>query len=68
MNETEGIVKILADENDFIVGGHIMGPHASDLIQQISYCITKNMKIEEVCDMIHAHPTLSEIILSSVQS
>jgi dihydrolipoamide dehydrogenase len=61
MGETTGFVKVVVDsKNNQILGVHIMGPHASDLIHEASLAISSNMKIEAICETIHAHPTLSE--------
>lgn len=65
MGETDGIVKILTDEDNHIVGCHIIGPHASDIIQEVTALINKNARLQDLNQIIHAHPTLSEIILSA---
>jgi dihydrolipoamide dehydrogenase len=57
----EGIVKIIADGKDGpIVGVHILGPHASDLIQEGTLAVATGMKVSELTEIIHPHPTLSE--------
>jgi dihydrolipoamide dehydrogenase len=68
INETQGLVKIIADaEDETILGGHIIGPHASDLIHEIALAIKNGLTIEEVADMIHAHPTLAEAVLEAAE-
>lgn len=61
LGEGEGFVKVIANtSDDSIMGVHIMGPHASDLIHEAALAITNNLKIEQIKNTIHAHPTLSE--------
>lgn len=62
MNETDGLVKILADENGKIIGCHIFGAHASDLVQEISSLMTLNTTVFQLREMVHTHPTLEEIL------
>ncbi len=61
--ESEGAVKIItAGENDKIVGVHILGPHASDLIQEGTAAIAKGLTAKDMAEMIHPHPTLCESV------
>jgi dihydrolipoamide dehydrogenase len=67
LGEGEGMVKIIASQEDnTILGVHIMGPHASDLIHEGAMAINNNMKVENIASMIHAHPTLSEAFEEAV--
>jgi dihydrolipoamide dehydrogenase len=60
-NETEGMVKIIADANsNKILGAHILGPRATDLIAELTLAMQMGAKTEDVIDTIHAHPTLTE--------
>lgn len=61
--EAEGFVKVVADEtsND-VVGVHIIGPHATDLISEAALGLFLNASPWEVGAMVHPHPTLSEVI------
>lgn len=68
MNDSDGMVKILTDDKDTIIGCHIFGPHSADLIQEVVALMNKNANLTELCDIIHAHPTLGEIILGAAQS
>lgn len=61
-NETEGMVKIMTDADDKIIGCHIFGAHATDLVQEISCLMTKDTTLGELGQMIHTHPTLEEIL------
>ncbi|MCK8817729.1 dihydrolipoyl dehydrogenase [Natroniella sulfidigena] len=68
LNETQGLVKIVADgEDGTIVGGHIVGPHASDLIHELALALQQELTVEEVTEMIHAHPTLAEAVLEAAE-
>jgi dihydrolipoamide dehydrogenase len=63
MNETEGLVKILADaRTDRILGIHIIGPHASDLIAEAAVAMEFGSSSEDLARSSHAHPTLAEAI------
>lgn len=62
MNETEGMLKLLADSTGRIVGCHVYGAHASDLVQEVSALMCRNTTLAQLSDIIHIHPTLSEII------
>jgi dihydrolipoamide dehydrogenase len=67
MGEDEGFVKVLADAGTGkIIGAHIMGPHASDLIHEAVLAIGNKMTIDEITKCVHAHPTLSETFLEAV--
>jgi dihydrolipoamide dehydrogenase len=61
--ETEGFVKIIRDTKyGEILGAHIVGAHATELIHEIVVARTNEFTVEEVDLAIHAHPTLSEAI------
>jgi dihydrolipoamide dehydrogenase len=60
--ETEGFVKIVAGQrHQEVLGVHIIGPSASDLITEGALAITLEATLDELADTIHAHPTLGEI-------
>lgn len=64
MNETDGMLKLLADTSDEgkIIGCHAFGAHSSDIIQEVTALINAGTTIRQLSDIIHIHPTLSEII------
>lgn len=66
LGEGEGLIKVISDENDVLIGVHIMGPHASDLIHEGVLAIGMKIKAEDVIGTIHAHPTLSESFAEAV--
>ena len=62
-NETEGFVKIIRDKQyGEILGAHIVGSHASEMIHELTVARENEYTVEEVDLAIHAHPTLSEAI------
>src|SRR5262249_36215449 len=61
LGDTDGGVKVLADaRTDRIVGLHILGPRASDLIAEAALAIEFSASAEDVARTVHAHPTLAE--------
>ena len=63
MNETEGGVKILADaKTDRVLGVHILGPNASDLIAEAALAMEFGASAEDIARSVHAHPTLPEAV------
>jgi len=68
MSATQGFVKSIArKDNGQLVGMHIMGPGASELIAQGAIMISKKMTAESIEDIVFAHPTLSEAVMESVE-
>lgn len=64
MNETDGILKLVVGATDGkILGCQILGAHAADLIQEVAVLMNKDATIDELKDIIHAHPTLGEVVL-----
>lgn len=62
MGETEGMVKMLADESGKIIGCHAYGAHSADLVQEVSALICRDTTAAELAAMTHIHPTLSEMV------
>ena len=61
--ETEGMVKIISDEDsDQILGAHVVGPSAADLVQQIVIAIEMAASTEDLQLMVFGHPTMSEAV------
>lgn len=61
MNERDGMVKIIAEPRyNEILGVHILGPHATDLISEAVVAMHNEATVEEIITAIHPHPTLSE--------
>lgn len=69
MNQTEGFVKILADaESDQVLGIHIIGPHATDLIAEAGPAMLMEITAKELGRAIHAHPTLGEATMEAAHA
>ena len=66
MGETEGMLKLFIDADDRLLGCHAYGAHAADIVQEVSVLICRETTLGQLRDMIHIHPTLSEILKSAV--
>ena len=63
MGETEGMLKLFVSPDDgLILGCHAYGAHAADIVQEVSVLMCKHTTLSELADMVHIHPTLSEIL------
>ena len=68
MGELTGMVKIVAEQGtDKILGGHIIGARASDMVHEIALAMQKGLTVMDVAHTIHAHPTLSEAIMEAAE-
>ncbi len=66
IGEIAGFAKIVAEEGSGrILGVHITGPHATDLIAEAVLAIRNGITLQQLTDTIHAHPTLAEIMLET---
>ncbi len=66
--EISGMVKIIAEaESDRIIGAHIMGPHASDLVAEAAVAIKARLTARQLANTIHAHPTLAEAVMEAAE-
>ena len=67
--ESEGFVKIVADkESELILGVHIIGPEASDLISEAALAVEMGATLEDIGFTIHPHPTLPEAIMEAAEA
>jgi dihydrolipoamide dehydrogenase len=67
MNETDGFCKVIVDnETNQILGCHIIGAHASDLIAEATTLISVHATIDDIKDIIHPHPSLCEIFQNTI--
>jgi len=67
LGEADGLVKVIAsNEDNKVLGVHIIGPHANDLIHEGALAISNGLTIEHIANTIHAHPTLSEAFYEAV--
>ncbi len=67
MGECEGMLKLLSDGDDRIVGCHAYGAHAADIIQEVSVLMCRDTTITQLRDMVHIHPTLGEVLHAAVE-
>jgi dihydrolipoamide dehydrogenase len=67
MGADEGLVKVLVDEQQKIIGCHILGEHASDMIHEASTLMNAGATLHQLASNIHAHPSLSEILLACAE-
>jgi dihydrolipoamide dehydrogenase len=69
IDEAEGFVKILADGvTDRVLGAHIIGPHAGELIAEIGVAMEFGASAEDIARTCHAHPTFSEAVKEAALS
>lgn len=66
MNETEGFTKVIMGKYGEILGAHIIGPDATNLISEYSVAMRGELTVEEIAETIHPHPTLSEGLREAV--
>ncbi|MDD6869233.1 MAG: dihydrolipoyl dehydrogenase [bacterium] len=68
IGEPEGYCKLLVAADHRLLGCHILGAHASDVMQEVCALITRGASCDDLALTIHAHPTLSEVVLSAARS
>lgn len=68
MDEPDGYCKVIVDNDGKVLGAHIMGAHSSDLIHEIATAMNMGATLDKLQSVIHAHPTLSEIIQSALHN
>ena len=67
MDEAEGLLKLFVGSDGLILGCHAYGAHSADIIQEVSVLMCKDTTVGELADMVHIHPTLSEILLAAAE-
>jgi len=69
LNEVEGMVKVISDKKfGEVLGVHIIGPHATDLIAEAVLGMTLEMTAEDLAGAIHPHPTVSEAVMEAAMT
>ena len=68
MGKTEGMLKLFASPEGTILGCHAYGAHAADIVQEVSVLMCKQTTLQELADMVHIHPTLSEILKNAAEN
>ena len=62
-NETEGLIKVISDQQtDEILGVHMIGPRIADLISEMVVAMEYRASAEDISRMSHAHPTFAEAV------
>jgi dihydrolipoamide dehydrogenase len=65
----DGFMKFVVDaKTNKILGAHCIGSEATELIAELTLALTHEMKIEDIIETIHAHPTLSELVLETAEN
>ena len=65
----DGFVRIVADaETEFVLGGQIVGPDASELIAEVTLAIEMGATLDDLAATIHAHPTLTEAVMEAAEN
>ena len=67
LNETEGFLKLVIDNNGLIYGAHMIGEGATEIINAFSIVMENGLKIQDLYKVTFSHPTLSEIISEAIQ-
>lgn len=67
MDAAEGMLKLLSDADDRIVGCHAYGAHAADIVQEVSSLMCLDATVSQLRDMVHIHPTLSEVLHAAAE-
>ncbi len=65
IESSDGLVKIIVDKNNRIIGAHIVGADATELIHELLLAKKIGISVSEIASMIHAHPTLSEALMEA---
>lgn len=68
LGSTDGLIKLVGDaETDLLLGAHIVGPSASDLIAEVGLALEMGATVTDLGLTVHAHPTLSEGIMEAAE-
>lgn len=70
MGETDGYCKLIVadDPSGRILGCHLVGPHSADIVHEACAMITRGASLDDMRCVIHAHPTLSEVLQNAVHA
>ena len=67
MCTTEGLVKLIADDNDRLIACHVLGNHAADIVQEATALIQMGATVEDLRTIVHIHPTVNEVLRDAVE-
>lgn len=62
-----GYVKVIADQNDVVVGAEVFAVRGTDILGELSLAVSKKMTVHEVASVIHPHPTVMEAVGESLE-
>ncbi|MGI5891159.1 MAG: dihydrolipoyl dehydrogenase [Bacillota bacterium] len=65
MGESEGLIKIISAADGKILGIHILGPHASDMIGEAALAMSQNLSVSAIANTIHPHPSVVESLMEA---
>ena len=65
-SSTEGFIKILVSKDNYVLGAHIIGSNATEMISEFSVAMRNKLSVENILDSIHPHPTFSEAIFETL--
>jgi dihydrolipoamide dehydrogenase len=69
LSETDGFAKVVCDrETGEILGVHLIGPHATELISEAALAIKLECTSEEIGELVHPHPTISEALMEAARA
>ena len=66
VGSTDGFIKILVGKEGHILGAHIVGSNATEMISELSVIKSNNLTVNSVFDSVHPHPTFSEAIFETL--
>ncbi len=65
MSKMDGMVKILSDSEERILGAQILSPHASEIVMEVTLAIHNGLKLHDLSRVVHLHPTFSEAVMEA---
>jgi dihydrolipoamide dehydrogenase len=69
LGETDGFAKVVCDgETGEVLGVHLIGPHATDIISEAALAMRMECTSEEIGDLVHPHPTISEALMEATKA
>lgn len=67
-DERDGLIKVITDKNDKVIGMHIVGGSATEIIGEAALAVHKGLKVEDIITTIHAHPTVYESMQEAAEN
>ncbi|MDF2879728.1 MAG: lpdA [Clostridiaceae bacterium] len=68
IGKIQGFVKIIANSENKIIGASIVGPHATDMLGELTLAVQYEFSVDSLSDIIYPHPTLSEAVMEALHS